>query len=208
VRTGGPGAGGISLLLIDAASPGVTRRQVPGLGWYNSSIGTLEFEDVVVPLERLVGVENRGFAGLAQQFNIERVSGIAATLAMSRVALAEAIAWTRERQAFGQRVIDHQAVRHKLVDLVGRVHGAYAWLDHCVWRLRRGDAIAAEIAMLKVEATRILERCARDAMHLLGQRAWSGPSRVERIYKEARIFAIGGGTEEVLGDQAAKQLGF
>ena len=66
----------------------------------------------------------------------------------------------------------------------------------------------ADIAMLKVEATRTLERCARDAMHLLGQRAWSGASRVERIYKEARIFAIGGGTEEVLGDQAAKQLGF
>lgn len=208
VRTGGPGAGGISLLLIDAASPGVTRCQVPGLGWYNASIGTLEFHDVAVPLERLVGVENRGFAGLAQQFNIERISGIAATLAMSRAALAEAIAWTRERQAFGQRVIDHQAVRHKLVELVGRVHGAYAWLDHCVWRMQRGDAIAADIAMLKVEATRTLERCARDAMHLLGQRAWSGASRVERIYKEARIFAIGGGTEEVLGDQAAKQLGF
>lgn len=208
VRTGGPGAGGISLLLIDAASPGVTRRQVPGLAWYNASIGTIEFDDVAVPLERLVGVENRGFAGLAQQFNIERVSGIAATLAMSRAALAEAIAWTRERQAFGQRVIDHQAVRHKLVELVGRVRGAYAWLDQCVWRMQRGDAIAADIAMLKVEATRTLERCARDAMHLLGQRAWTGASRVERIYKEARIFAIGGGTEEVLGDQAAKQLGF
>lgn len=208
VRTGGPGAGGISLLLIDANSPGVTRRPVPGLGWYNASIGTLEFQDVAVPLERLVGIENRGFAGLAQQFNIERVSGIAATLAMSRATLAEAIAWTRERQAFGQRVIDHQAVRHKLVELVGRVRGAYAWLDQCVWRMQRGDAIAADVAMLKVEATRTLERCARDAMHLLGQRAWSGASRVERIYREARIFAIGGGTEEVLADQAAKQLGF
>ena len=87
VRTGGRGAGGISLLLIDADSPGIERRAVPGLRWYNASIGTLEFRDVRVPFDRLIGAENRGFAGLARQFNVERLSGIAATLAMSRAAV-------------------------------------------------------------------------------------------------------------------------
>lgn len=208
VRTGGPGAGGISLLLIDADSPGVSRAMVPGLAWYNASMGSIEFRDVRVPLDRLIGLENKGFAGLARQFNIERLSGIAATLAMSRLAVAEAIAWARERQTFGKRLIDHQAVRHKLVDLVRRVRCAYAYLDQCVWRIQGGDAAAADIAMLKITATRTLERCARDAMHLLAGHAYTGASRIERIHREARIFAIGGGTEEILADLTGRQLGF
>ncbi len=208
VRTGGAGAGGISLLLIDAASPGVERRPVPGLQWYNASIGTLEFRDVHVPIDRLIGAENRGFAGLAKQFNVERLSGIAATLAMSRAAVAEAIAWAQQREAFGKRLVEHQALRHKLVDLVREIRAAYAYMDQCIWRLQGGDAAVADIALLKVQATRTLERCARDAMHVLGGQAYAGTTRVERIYREARIFAIGGGTEEILSDLAARQLGF
>lgn len=208
VRTGGAGAGGISLLLIDAGSPGVSFEPVPGLAWYNSSNGAIEFRDVQVPLDRLIGPENRGFAGLARQFNVERLSGIAATLAMSRAAVAEAIAWSQQRQTFGKRLIDHQVVRHKLVDLVGAIRTAYAYLDQCIWRLQQGEAMVADIAMLKVQATRTLERCARDSMHLLGSRAYTGASRIERIHREARIFALGGGTEEVLSDLAARQLGF
>jgi acyl-CoA dehydrogenase len=208
VRTGSAGAGGISLLLVDAAAPGVTRTPVPGLGWYSASNGAIEFRDVVVPGDRLVGVENRGFASLVPQFNVERLSGVAATLAMSRVCLAEAIAYCRVRQTFGQRLIDHQAVRHRLVDLVRLTHAAYAWLDQCVWRIQSGEMPVADIAMLKVQATRTLERTARDSMHLLGGAAFTGGSRIERAYREARIFALGGGTEEILDDLAARQMKF
>jgi acyl-CoA dehydrogenase len=208
VRTGGPGASGISLLLIDAASPGVSMQPVTGLTWYSASNGSIEFRDVQVPLDRLIGPENRGFSGLARQFNVERLSGIAAALAMSRTAVAEAIAWSQERQAFGKRLVEHQAVRHKLVDRVCEIRAAYAYLDQCIWRLQQGETIVADIAMLKFMATRTLERCARDSMHLLGSRAYTGASRIERIHREARIFALGGGTEEVLSDLAARQLGF
>jgi acyl-CoA dehydrogenase len=206
-RTGAAGAGGISLLLIDAPSPGIERRVVPGLRWYNASIGTIEFRDVRVPLDRLIGPENKGFAGLAKQFNIERLSGIAATLAMSRTALAEAIAWAQQREAFGKKLVEHQALRHKLVDAVRSIRTSYAYLDQCVWRLQQGENAVADIAMLKVLATRTLERVGREAMHVLGQHAYDGTNRVERIYREARIFAIGGGTEEILDDLAARQLG-
>ena len=207
VRTGGPGASGISLLLVDATTPGIERRAVPGLRWYNANNGTIEFRDVRVPLDRLIGAENRGFAGLARQFNVERLSGIAATLAMSRTAVAEAIAWAQQREAFGKRLVEHQVLRHKLVDMVRAIRAAYAYLDQCIWRLQRGEAVVADIAMLKVQTTRTLERCAREAMHVLGGHAYAGTTRVERIYREARIFAIGGGTEEILDDLAARQLG-
>jgi len=160
-----------------------------------------------VPVARLIGEEHRGFASLGRQFNVERLSGIAAALAMSRTAVAEAIAWARQREAFGKKLVEHQVLRHKLVDMVRAIRIAYNGLDHCIWRLQCGDAATADIALLKVQATRTLERCARDAMHVLAGQAYAGSTRVERIYREARIFSIGGGTEEILDDLSARQLG-
>ncbi|MBL8629265.1 MAG: acyl-CoA dehydrogenase family protein, partial [Rhodospirillaceae bacterium] len=107
-RTGGPGIGGLSLLWVDLRHPGVTRAPAPGLGWYNANIGTLNFKDVPVPVTHLVGKENEGFMSLGPQLSTERFSGVAAMLAMARAATAEAIAWAKERQAFGKRLADQQ----------------------------------------------------------------------------------------------------
>ncbi len=208
VRTGGPGMGGLSMLLIETDRPGVSRGPVPGLQWYNRNNGWLQFDNVEVPVSNLVGVENRGFAGLASQFNIERFSGIAATLAMTRTCVAEAVAFARERQTFGKRLIDHQVMRHKIVDMIQKLKVAYALLDMLVWRFSRGEAPIADLALLKVQATTTLEHCARESLQVLGGRAYTGDNRVERIYRESRIFVIGGGSEEILRDLAAKQLGF
>lgn len=208
VRTGGPGMGGLSMLLIETDRPGVTRGPVPGLQWYNRNNGWLQFDNVEVPVGNLIGVENRGFAGLASQFNIERFSGISATLAMARTCIAEAIAFARERQTFGKRLIDHQSMRHKIVEMIQRLKAAYAFLDILVWRFQRGEAPVADLALLKVQATTTLEHCARESLQVLGGRAYTGDNRVERIYREARIFVIGGGSEEILRDLAAKQMGF
>jgi len=208
VRTGGPGAGGLSLLLIETDRPGVTRAPVKGLAWYSRNNGSVSFDNVKVPAANLIGVENRGFASLTSQFNIERFSGIAATLSMTRTCVAEAIAWGRERHTFGQRLIDHQVMRHRIVEMIGRISAAYAWLDVLVWRFSRGDVPVAELALLKIEATTTLEHCARETLQVLGGRAYTGANRVERIYREARIFALGGGSEEILRDLAARQMGF
>ncbi|WP_420470346.1 acyl-CoA dehydrogenase family protein [Brevundimonas sp. FT23042] len=208
VRTGGPGMGGLSMLLIETDRPGVTRGPVPGLDWYNRNNGWLQFDNVEVPVSNLIGVENRGFAGLANQFNIERFSGISATLAMARTCIAEAIAFARERQTFGKRLIDHQSMRHKIVEMIQRLKAAYAFLDILVWRFSRGEAPVADLALLKVQATTTLEHCARESLQVLGGRAYTGDNRVERIYREARIFVIGGGSEEILRDLAARQMGF
>lgn len=208
VRTGGPGMGGLSMLLIETDRAGVTRGPVPGLEWYNRNNGWLNFENVEVPVTNLIGVENRGFAGLAGQFNIERFSGISATLAMARTCIAEAIAFARERQTFGKRLIDHQSMRHKIVEMIQRLKASYALLDILVWRFQRGETPVADLALLKVQATTTLEHCARESLQVLGGRAYTGDNRVERIYREARIFVIGGGSEEILRDLAAKQMGF
>lgn len=207
VRTGGPGMCGLSMLLIETDRAGITRGPLPGLQWYNKNNGWLKFDNVEVPVTNLIGEENRGFAGLASQFNIERFSGISATLAMTRTCVAEAIAFARERHTFGKRLVDHQVMRHKIVDMVQRLKVAYAFLDMLVWRFERGENVIADLAMLKIQATNTLEHCARESLQVLGGRAYTGGNRVERIYRESRIFVIGGGSEEILRDLAGRQLG-
>lgn len=208
VRTGGAGSGGLSLLLIEADRPGVSAASIAGLHWYNRNNGSIRFDHVAVPVDQLVGIENKGFAGLAHQFNIERFSGIAATLAMARVAVAAAIDFARQRQTFGKRVIDHQVTRHRIVTLIQQLDLAYAYLDTVVWRFEQGETAIAELALLKVAANRTLQQCAQDCMQILGGSAYTGDSPVERIYREARSFAVAGGAEEVLFDLTARQLGF
>ena len=208
VRTGGEGMQGLSLMLIDAASDGIRVTPVPGLQWYSASNGTIEFDDCEVPADRLLGPEGAAFRSLAAQFNIERFSGVGATLAMARVATADAIGWARDRKTFGKRLIDHQRIRHTLVDMIRAINTGYAYLDSCVSRFQRGEVPVADLSMLKVQATRTLEHCAREAMQILGGEAYRGNTRVQRIQREARIFSLGGGTEEILSDLAARQLGF
>lgn len=208
VRTGGEGSAGLSLLLIDAGSAGVSMTPVPGLAWYNASNATIEFSDVRVPGGRLIGSEGQAFRSLTEQFNVERFSGVGATLAMSRVATADAIAWAQQRHTFKQRLIDHQSIRHKLVAMIREIHAAYGYLDQCVERFARDELPIADLCMLKIHATGVLERCARDAMQVLGGEAYRGNRRVERIHREARIFTLGGGTEEILSDLAARQMRF
>jgi len=208
VRTAGEGLGGLSLMLIDANSPGVSIQPVPGLAWYSAANGSIRFDGVCVPRERLIGPEGRAFASLTHQFNTERFSGVGATLAMARVATADAIAWAQRRETFGKRLIDHQAIRQKLVTMVRTIRAGYALLDQCVWRFERGEVPVADLCMLKVQATTTLEYCAREAMQVLGGEAYRGDTRVQRIQREARIFALGGGTEEILNDLAGRQLGF
>lgn len=208
VRTGGPGMGGLSLLLIDTRLGGIQREPVEGLQWYNASIGNIRFDATPVPGDCLIGIENRGFQALARQFNIERFSGVAAALAMGRVCVAEALAFAQQREVFGKRLIDHQAMRHKLVDLVRSLRVAYAYLDQCVWRFESGEEMIADLSMLKIHASTTLEYCAREALHVLGGTAYQGSAKLERIFRESRIFAVGGGTEEVLRDLAGRQLKF
>lgn len=199
---------GISLLLIDARSEGIQREPVPGLKWYNASLGSIRFNRTPVAETCLIGPEHRGFVQLLPQFNIERFSGVAATLGMARVCVSEAINFARHRQVFGKRLIDQQVIRHKLVDQIAALRVAYAYLDQCVEQFELGANVIADLALLKVQATTTLERCARESMHVMGGTVYRDRCPLERIFRESRTFAIGGGTEEVLRDLVARQLKF
>lgn len=207
VRTGGEGHGGISLLLIERGMEGFTRTPLKKQGWWASDTAALYFDDVRVPVENLIGEEDQDFAGIMMNFNGERIGMAAGANAFARVCFEDALAWARDRQTFGKRLADHQVIRHKFAEMARKIAATQAYLEQCVVRVQNGETPVADLSMLKVQATLTMEYCAREAMQIMGGAAYMRGCRVERIYREVRVNAIGGGSEEIMRDLAARQLG-
>ena len=207
VRTGGEGPAGISMLLIEGDRPGVDRTKLDKMGWLASDTATLYFDDVRVPVSNLITEENAGFSAIVNNFNAERIDLAIQSMAFSRVCYDEALAWARERETFGKRLADHQVIRHKLAEMDRMINASKAWLELLSWRLNQGDNPVAEIAEAKVNATLCFEFCAREAAQILGGASYLRGDTVERLYREVRVQAIGGGSEEIMRDLASRQLG-
>ena len=206
VRTGGSGAGGISLLLIEKGMPGFSQTPLKKMGWWASDTATLYFDDCRVPADNLIGEENQGFRAVMLNFNPERLGLATGAIACARVCVEEAIDYARERMTFGQRLADHQVIRHKIVDMLQRVNASQAYLEALAWRVQQGESPVAELCMLKNQATTTMEFCAREALHVFGGAGFMRGTKVERIYREVRVNAIGGGAEEIMRDLAARQI--
>lgn len=206
VRTGGEGAGGISLLLVEKGTPGFTQTELKKMGWWASDTAALHFDDCRVPVANLIGEENRGFSGIMINFNMERLGIAATSVGLAMVCMDEAVAWARERKTFGKRLLDHQVIRHKIADMAKRILVTRAFMEQTTWQMQQGEVPVAELSLLKVQATETLEFCAREAVQIFGGNGFMRGNKVERIYREVRVFAIGGGSEEIMRDLAARQL--
>ncbi|HAO42857.1 MULTISPECIES: acyl-CoA dehydrogenase family protein [unclassified Afipia] len=207
VRTGGEGAGGVSLLLIERDTPGFSRTPLKKMGWWASDTATLYFDDCRVPVANLIGTENAGFKLIMKNFNSERLGLAAGCTGFARVCVEEAIAYARERKTFGKRLADHQVIRHKIVDMAQRVAATQAMLEMLIWRLEQGDNPVAEVCMCKNQATQTMAYCASEAVQIFGGAGFMRGPKVERIYREVKVNAIGGGTEEIMKDLASRQMG-
>ena len=207
VRTGGPGAAGVSLLLIEGDAPGLARTKLDKMGWWASDTAMLYFDECRVPASHLIGAEGSGFKLIMQNFNDERLTMAAGATAFARVCLDEAVAYARERQTFGQPLVRHQVIRHKLVDMAQRVAASQAMLELLAWRLDQGESPVAELCMLKNQATQTMAFCASEAVQIFGGAGFMRGAKVERIYREVKVNSIGGGTEEIMKDLASRQMG-
>jgi acyl-CoA dehydrogenase len=195
-------------LLIPTAAEGVSRTALDKKqGWWCSDTATIYFDNVRVPAGYLVGQENKGFSVIMNNFNYERLAMSAAMEAFSRVCLEDALAWARERETFGKRLADHQVIRHKIADMKMKINATQAYLQLVCQQVEAGNENAGDIALLKVQCSQTMEFCAREAMQILGGSGYMRGSRVERIYREVRVNAIGGGSEEIMRDLATRQFG-
>jgi acyl-CoA dehydrogenase len=205
------GPGGLSLLLVEADTPGLTRTELKKTGWWASDTASLHFDGCRVPAANLVGAEGEGFKAIMKNFNHERLIMAASAVGYAQACTEEALDWARQRQTFGAPLVERQAIRHKLVDMHLRVEAARCFVHDLAWRLhhRAGDAalLVARTCEAKILATQAMAFCADQAVQILGGSGYMRGSKSERLYREVKVMVIGGGSEEIMKDLAARQLG-
>nr|WP_246166621.1 acyl-CoA dehydrogenase family protein [Marinobacter salinexigens] len=207
VRTGGEGHSGISLLLIDRDTPGFSRgRKLRKMGWWASDTAELFFEDCRVPADRLIGAENAGFIAIMSNFLAERLMLSIMAYMTAQLAYEAALDYSRQRQAFGRNISGFQVTRHKLVDMATRIDIAREYTYRCAALMQAGKNPVKEVAMAKNFAVEVCEEVTREAVQLFGGMGYMRESVVERLYRDAKIFSIGGGTTEIMKELIAKQL--
>ncbi|KAB8342748.1 hypothetical protein FH972_022346 [Carpinus fangiana] len=210
VRTGGPGMGGISLLVVPLDSPGVSRRKIHNSGQNAGGSSWVTLEDVRVPVENIVGRENYGFPIIMTNFNKERFIMSIGCNRHARVCLAEALQYSFDRETFGQPLAAHQIIRNKIVTLARYIESHWAWLEQIAYHIGRhgwqAKDIASRIALAKIQGGRIVELAARESQQVLGGRGYErGVTATEQISRDLRMSVVGGGSEEIIGDLAWRE---
>jgi len=208
VRTGAPGAGGLSLLTFptDVAGFSVSKK-LEKIGNHASDTALLFFDGCRVPRRYLLGEENQGFAHLMQNFQGERLVAAVIAVAASRLMLADAIRYGGERRAFGRPNASLQVWRHRLAEHLSAVEAA-RWLTYRAADLfDRGAPAVREISMAKLVACDLAQRVAYDCMQLHGGMGYVLETDVARAWRDVRLLTIAGGTSEVMKELVARAEG-
>jgi len=209
VRTGGEGHGGVSLLVIERGTPGFTvSKKLQKTGWWASDTAELSFEDCRVPVANLVGEENMGFFAIMINFATERLFLAGQCVAIAELAYRESVKYARDRKAFGKTLMGHQVLRHKLADMVTRIAAARALVSECAVRVVRGEQVPGLAAMTKNTATDMCSFVADQAVQIHGGNGYMREYLVERLYRDARLYPIGGGTREIMNEIISKTEGY
>lgn len=210
LRTGGSGFGGLSVIVIPAESEGITITKLKTSGWWAGNTTLVNFEDVRVPVENLVGAEGLGLQIMATVMNGERLIACIGGVRASRTCLEEAINFARERKTFGKKLSESQVIRHKFAQMARRIEAAQSVVDGLAFSMMNGAGlteIGGAMALAKVECTQAQEYCVREASQVLGGASFLRQGKgqvVERIARETRVSVVGGGSEEVMLDLAMR----
>lgn len=208
VRTGAPGFGGISLLLIEKGTPGFSvGRQLKKMGWWASDTAELFFDDCRVPVGNLIGAENMGFACIMGNFQSERLALALMANMTAQLALEESLKWAREREAFGKPIGKFQVIKHRLAEMATALEVSREFTYRQAAKMAAGQSVIKEISMAKNFATDTSDRITTEAVQILGGLGYMRESLVERLYRDNRILSIGGGTREVMNEIISKQMG-
>eukprot|EP01116_Phalansterium_solitarium_P012522 TRINITY_DN288_c1_g1_i2.p2 TRINITY_DN288_c1_g1~~TRINITY_DN288_c1_g1_i2.p2 ORF type:complete len:426 (-),score=189.53 TRINITY_DN288_c1_g1_i2:153-1430(-) len=211
VRTGEQGFGGLSLLLLERSMPGLSVRKMPTQFDTTHSTTMLTLEDVKVPVSNLIGDENAAFGLIVVNFNHERFVIAAATCRLARLCYQEAIEYAIKRHTFGKPLVDHQLIRFKLAEMARQIESLHDMLERVAYQFKCGVAdhkLGGQCALLKVQASKTFEFCAREASQIFGGSSIvrEGQGKlVERMYREVRATSIPGGSEEILLDFTIRQ---
>ena len=202
--TAGGGVGDIGLLVIDARAPGVRRTPVEKVGWHCSDTATVEFEDVVVEAGRLLGKRNTGFFWIMKALQLERIAAALLSLGEIDYALELTGRYANERRVFGRTIAGHQAVRHRLADLMSHVEAARQLTYHAAWLYGQGRQAVSQCAMAKLRATELAAEVAGQCLQVFGGHGYLAEAPISRVFRDTRLGTIAGGTSEIMREIIAE----
>lgn len=202
-----PSSAGVSMLVVERGAPGLTvARALDKHGWRSSDTAELRLEGCRVPARNLLGQEGRGFYEIMRNFQNERLVLAAMAMGEAQAALALTLAHVRTRRAFGGALWDKQAIRQRLAMLAARVEAARHMIYALARRIEAGEETVREVSMLKALCGELVNDVMRDCVQFHGAMGFMRESAIERMARDARVQAIGGGATEVMLEEVAKRM--
>ncbi|MEK9866829.1 MAG: acyl-CoA dehydrogenase family protein [Betaproteobacteria bacterium] len=203
------GSRGISMFIVEKGTPGFSvSRQLDKQGWCSSDTAELVFDNCRIPARNLLGEENRGFYAVMSNFQIERIALGAMAVGHARTALRLTTEWTQQRKAFGGVLYDKQVIRQRLAMLASKTEAARTLLYHCAWLATNNQECVKEVSMLKALTGELVNEVTYSCQQFFGGMGYMKESPIERLVRDARVLAIGGGATEVMLEEVAKRLYF
>jgi acyl-CoA dehydrogenase len=202
----GPGKRDMSIFIVDKGTPGFTvGRALKKTGWLSSDTAELVFDNVRIPAGNLLGQEHKGFYSVMKNFQTERIALGAMAVGHCQQALKLTLDYVRQRQAFGATLWDQQTIRQRLSMLDAKTRAARQFMYHCAWSVTQGHDIVQEVSMLKALTGELVNEVVQTCQQFHGGMGFIRETAVERLWRDARVLAIGGGATEVMLEEAAKR---
>jgi acyl-CoA dehydrogenase len=202
----GPGKRDMSMFIVEKGTPGFSvGRALKKTGWLSSDTAELVFENVRIPADNLLGEEGRGFYAVMKNFQTERIALGAMAVGHCQQALKLTLDHVRQRQAFGGPLWEQQTIRQRLSMLDARTRAARQFMYHCAWRVAQGHDIVQDVSMLKALTGELVNEVVQTCQQFHGGMGYIRETAIERLWRDARILAIGGGATEVMLEEVAKR---
>jgi len=198
---------GVSIFIVEKGNPGLrVSRALKKSGWLSSDTAELAFDNCRVPLENLLGSENKGFYQIMRNFQNERIVLGAQAMGEAARAIELTLAYVRERKAFGATLWDKQAIRQRLSMRAAQVEAARQLVYHAAWLDAQGRECVKEVSMVKALCGDLVNDVTYDCQQFHGGFGYMREAAIERLVRDARVEAIGGGATEVMLEEIAKRL--
>ena len=197
---------GMSMFIVEKGTPGFSvGRALKKSGWLSSDTAELVFDNCRIPAANLLGEEDKGFYSVMKNFQTERIALAAMAVGHCTQALKMTLDFVRQRQAFGGALFDKQTIRQRLAMLDAKVRAARSFMYHCAWRVTQAQDVVQEVSMLKALTGELVNEVVQTCQQFHGGMGYMRDTAIERLWRDARILAIGGGATEVMLDEVAKR---
>ena len=197
---------GISIFLVDTNTPGISATKLDKLGWRASDTAEIAFDNVVIPANNLMGEANSGFPYIMQHFAFERLIMAINAHARAEFALEYTIDYMEQREAFGKKINQFQALRHTIVEHATEVEHCKIFNYAAIARLDKGEYVVKEATMAKLKSTKVADDTIYSCLQMLGGYGYMEEYPLARLFRDSRLGPIGGGTSEIMREILSKML--